>query len=402
MKKTVSIALLIFFAGTLILTSASAVAVKSASDSFTDFATYNELENFVAGNPKREAGTEGETNAAKYLQERMKSFGFNVTSQPFEFTYGSTQLESANLIVKKQSAHADAKNVIIGAHYDAVIDGDGVLDNGSGVAALIVIASKIANLNLPFHVTIVFFGAEEAGLIGSKYYASEMTIAEKNNTMIMLNLDCVMAGDEVYLYTEDVTTKYEKFLLSNNFTEYGVSIKSLPLHKRAILNFKGLTDAPYYHTGQASDNSSFRVEGIPTAFYLAGNLSSKTFGYVETEEHGNNMHTPNDVLNYYKDTFGIGFVYQMETVVNSVISALVSSDFIAKISDARNQLVPGWAVNIVYPVVLMLILLLLFGFFCYRYHRKLVKQVLINGNNSPIKEVKTIKPADTDIFTYRK
>ncbi|RHW25982.1 hypothetical protein D0Z08_16775 [Nocardioides immobilis] len=57
-----------------------------------------------------------------------------------------------------------------GAHLDSVPEGPGINDNGSGSSGLIEVAEQIAKLKLPNKVRFAWWGAEEAGLIGSPNY----------------------------------------------------------------------------------------------------------------------------------------------------------------------------------------------------------------------------------------
>lgn len=382
----------------------SPISVSAATEkAITDYDTYLVLADFLGNNPIRETGKEGEANAARYLQEKMQSYGYNPQLQEFSFFSNDSELTSANVVAKKLSKTTNAKNVVLGAHYDCVTNGDGALDNGTGVATLLVIAKQIYSAELPFDLTIVFFGAEELGLYGSEYYVNQLTETEKQNTLIMINLDCVAAGDYLYLYTEDLPTKYEKFFLSNTSASYGKTIQSMPLSKRATMLLSGYPNKPYYHVGQASDHSSFRAKGIPTAFYFAGNLSSNKFGYVESQENGSNMHTQNDTLEYLVQKYGVDLALQMETVASSVLAVLNNSSFLSEVSIARNQLVPNWLTKLLYPTLVLCVILAVCCYFCIRTHKKLVKESMLNDDNQPAKKERIIKkPADTDIFTYRK
>ena len=64
-----------------------------------------------------------------------------------------------------------------GAHLDSVIEGPGINDNGSGSAAQLEVALQMAELDIqPVNqVRFIWFGAEEAGLVGSAFYVSQLT-----------------------------------------------------------------------------------------------------------------------------------------------------------------------------------------------------------------------------------
>jgi Zn-dependent M28 family amino/carboxypeptidase len=83
--------------------------------------------------------------------------------------------------------------VVSGAHLDSVLEGPGINDNGSGSAAQLEVALQMAELGIkPVNqVRFIWFGAEEAGLVGSAYYVSQLTKRELKNIAVMLNFDMV-------------------------------------------------------------------------------------------------------------------------------------------------------------------------------------------------------------------
>jgi hypothetical protein len=91
------------------------------------------------------------------------------------------------------------KVIIVGAHFDRVPEGDGVVDNWSGASLLpsLYEAIKIA----PRKHTYIFIGFtdEEKGEIGSHYYAHKMTKEQVAATDAMVNMDTLgLAPTEVW------------------------------------------------------------------------------------------------------------------------------------------------------------------------------------------------------------
>ena len=91
------------------------------------------------------------------------------------------------------------QSVILGAHYDhlgmrmindTLWINPGADDNASGVAFMLEIAREIAARKdeLKTNVIIVFFGAEEIGTIGSRYYADN-SLKPIEEVKAMLNVD---------------------------------------------------------------------------------------------------------------------------------------------------------------------------------------------------------------------
>lgn len=88
------------------------------------------------------------------------------------------------------------KQVIVGAHYD----GDGIGDNGSGLALLLATAVGFAGKKMPYSVRYVFFDNEEIGLFGADAYAESMSKTEISNTLFMINMDSLAFGDYCNIY----------------------------------------------------------------------------------------------------------------------------------------------------------------------------------------------------------
>jgi hypothetical protein len=91
------------------------------------------------------------------------------------------------------------KTLIVGAHFDRVRDGDGVVDNWSGASLLPSLYESIKAT--PRRHTYIFIGFtdEEEGLVGSSFYAHKMTEQQIVNTTAMVNMDTLgLAPTEIW------------------------------------------------------------------------------------------------------------------------------------------------------------------------------------------------------------
>jgi Zn-dependent M28 family amino/carboxypeptidase len=95
-----------------------------------------------------------------------------------------------NVIADTMRGRAD-NVVVMGAHLDSVTAGPGINDNGSGTATLLTIAEQIDKLgaDIKNKVRFAFWGAEEEGLLGSTYYVTHLTAAQKATIALNLNYD---------------------------------------------------------------------------------------------------------------------------------------------------------------------------------------------------------------------
>ena len=84
-----------------------------------------------------------------------------------------------NVIADSRKGNPD-ETVVVGAHLDSVEEGPGINDNGSGSSSLIEIAEQISKLKLKpkRRLRFAFWGAEEAGLIGSTAYVNSLPEAD--------------------------------------------------------------------------------------------------------------------------------------------------------------------------------------------------------------------------------
>ena len=96
--------------------------------------------------------------------------------------------------------------IIVGAHYDKVEAGKGVVDNWSGASLLPSLFESLSKQRR--HHTLIFVGftAEEDGLVGSKYYVSHMSPEERAKTEAMVNMDSLgLTPTKVWVSHSDET-----------------------------------------------------------------------------------------------------------------------------------------------------------------------------------------------------
>ncbi len=173
--------------------------------------------------------------------------------------------------------------LIVGAHHDHLGLGgsgsrspkrygeihNGADDNASGVAAVIELAKALSPLRnqLKRHVLFMTFGAEEKGLIGSKYFKdnpilsipnSDGTRGKKLKPIAMINLDMIgRMKDNTLMANGAATSKSWPQLLKTVKSEGSHSINL------RIDNAKDLLGS--------SDHIAFYGMGMPIIFFFTGN-----------------------------------------------------------------------------------------------------------------------------------
>ena len=243
----------------------------------------------------RVAGTPEEEDAATYIIEQLEGMGYDVEVQEFDYERRGQEYSSQNIIATKPGKID--QTVIIGAHYDSVSerscdDGNiltGAGDNASGIAVILEVAEVLSNYRTHGTIKFVAFGAEEVGLTGSVYYASQMNEAEVENTVAMINLDSVGVGDHFNVYAGIDGPGWARDLALTIGERMGHDIRTSP----------GEPSCEFLAWGEAgdwSDHVAFRHLGIPIAYFEMMNWEIEPCEGEETEEYGWIMHTCMDNL----------------------------------------------------------------------------------------------------------
>jgi putative aminopeptidase FrvX len=96
------------------------------------------------------------------------------------------------------------KVIIVGAHFDHVSAGDGVVDNWSGASLLPSLYEAIKDTPRKHTFIFVGFTDEEKGEVGSYFYAHQMTKEQVAATDAMVNMDTLgLAPTEVWASHSD-------------------------------------------------------------------------------------------------------------------------------------------------------------------------------------------------------
>lgn len=166
------------------------------------------------------------------------------------------QRTSHNVIGIKRGTRSPNEIVVVGGHRDTVHVSPGANDNASGTAAVLEAARLLASTPTARTIHFVGFGAEELGLIGSRFYAQN----PPGKIIGMINMDMVGRGPmQVGNSNED-----------NSLVEMG----------EQVAQRLGIRVGRFKLRGQGSDHFSFEATGVPTLFIHTGDDPA--------------IHTPND------------------------------------------------------------------------------------------------------------
>ena len=109
--------------------------------------------------------------AADYIEHSLGEAGLRIRREP----YDANGRRCENIEAEITGTNA-SEIFVIGAHYDSVFGSPGANDNGTGVAALLALARRFAEVQPPITLRFVAFPNEEPGhfqteLMGSWVYA---------------------------------------------------------------------------------------------------------------------------------------------------------------------------------------------------------------------------------------
>jgi len=131
----------------------------------------------------------GSADTANYFARAFKKIGLEVVRQ-------NVGRNADNVIgIYRAQGSAKDKAVVVGSHYDhlGLINGvvyPGADDNASGAAVLLALARDAVKRKYQHTIVFIAFGAEEAGLVGSRYYVRRPAWP-LSKTLSMINFDMV-------------------------------------------------------------------------------------------------------------------------------------------------------------------------------------------------------------------
>ncbi len=213
-------------------------------------------------------------NLEKKMNKELQSTSFAVDAKVnanIEVIYKKTYTQNIIAYLRANNQNATNETVVIGAHYDHLGLGgrgtssrsqdtiaihNGADDNASGVAAVLELACKLAQKkqNLKRNVIFVAFGAEEMGLIGSKYFVKNNPIPD-DSIILMMNFDMVGRLDTV-----------DGTLMIGGTGTFAECNTLLDKHQK---KFKIKTERTTGGYGP-SDHASFYADKIPVLYFFSG------------------------------------------------------------------------------------------------------------------------------------
>ena len=81
--------------------------------------------------------------------------------------------------------------ILVGAHFDHADEGDGIVDNWSGVSLLPSLYQSLSGASRSHTLIFVGFAGEEQGMVGADFYVKQLTPEQRKQIVAMVNLECL-------------------------------------------------------------------------------------------------------------------------------------------------------------------------------------------------------------------
>ncbi|MFI8961517.1 M28 family metallopeptidase [Streptomyces sp. NPDC053493] len=248
------------FAGAVPASAAPAAPDSAAAVTPPDISVTNvkqhltDLQSIATNNGGNRAhGRTGYKASIDFVKAKLDAAGYTTTLQ--QFTYNSAT--GYNLIADWPGG--DPNQVVMsGSHLDSVTSGPGINDNGSGSAAILETALAVsrAQLQPTKHIRFAWWGAEELGLVGSKYYVNNLAATERAKISGYLNFDMIGSPNPGYFVYDDDPTIEQTF--KNYYAGLGIP-----------------TEIETEGDGR-SDHAPFKSAGVPVGGLFSGADYTKT------------------------------------------------------------------------------------------------------------------------------
>lgn len=191
----------------------------------------------------RGIATPGLALAAQHVRAEFARIGLKggAAGGGYDQPFPASGTTASNVVgVVEGSGDLAHETIIVGAHYDHLGYGPrgnqasgarrgrihrGADDNASGTSAMLELARRFASGRGPTprrRLVFIAFGEEEAGLVGSRYYASTAPLFPIKDTVAMLNFDMVgrLRGGELGVAGNKTAREFDDLLALANTKPY--------------------------------------------------------------------------------------------------------------------------------------------------------------------------------------
>ena len=245
----------------------------------------------------RETGTDGIEKAAQYIENQFQRIGLKSISDSIGFRqwyFIYNKVPAFNVIGMIEGDSLKDEYVVISGHYDHLGIGgasdtdsiyNGADDNGSGTAAILVIAEKMFRSKMQGNgpkrnVVFMLFSGEEKGLLGSEYFVDH-SILDLEKVSIDVNIDMIGRID-TERKTADTSNYVHVVGTTKMSSELPVLLDQVNGGHSLVLDGKFDDPNDSHRIFYRSDHFNFAKKGVPILFFYDGMLQGD---YHELTDH---------------------------------------------------------------------------------------------------------------------
>jgi hypothetical protein len=192
-------------------------------------------------------------------------------------TTGRVETREVRTVLAELPGSDPDRVVMVGAHLDSSMEGPGVVDDGTGVAALLELARAAAGERPVATIRFAFWAAEEIGLRGSIQYLQSRAGGEQERILAYLNADMLGSPNGIRgVYDEEAAAKGSAAITA----AFGADLEA-----------NGLAWEPV-DLGGGADHGPFTRIGVPTGGLFSGATGVLSVG--QAERYGGQVGLPLD------------------------------------------------------------------------------------------------------------
>lgn len=220
----------------------------------------------------RMVGSAGHRAAREYLSGRLQELGLRpYRGSSFKMAYRDSERKFFNLVGVLSCGGGGRPPVLIGAHYDSVIDAPCADDNAAAVAIALAAAGELAGRKLNRDVVVALFDAEEPPYfhtesMGSTRFYKEQMLPEGVHAAIIMDL----VGHDVSVPIPGAARMRpgisELICLTGAESHREVAAVVARQDFRRLVPIATLNS----NVGDMSDHHVFRTHGVPYLFLSCG------------------------------------------------------------------------------------------------------------------------------------
>ena len=231
------------------------------------------------GHGSRDTGTPGYAASVAYVAGLMRSAGYDVRIQPYDyrkFLHGGAVVpktgEPVELSTDRRSnidynviadsPFGDPNHVVVvEGHLDSIY-GAGMLDNASGSTSMLDVALAMAKTPTRNHLRYVWFGGEELGLLGSRYYVKHLTKGQLRQIVFDVDVDVTATPNYDILIADPANARRAKEFPPNVIPESKVGNDYFTdfFRRAGVISRHG--------NNNGTDSISFSLAGVPNTGIL--------------------------------------------------------------------------------------------------------------------------------------